>query len=173
MSNARIQAGWRIKLGFALFIVSIAWPIVLPLLSVLGLSGSLIATLTAVMLVAAEVMMLAGAAIAGKDGFVFIKQKVFGFLKSYGPAQEVSRIRYIIGLVMFFVPVTLGWAWPYIREYLPWSHEHMLVYAVTGDVLLLASLFVLGGGFWDKLRSLFIHRAYSVIPGQGSTDGVR
>lgn len=31
--------------------------------------------------------------------------------------------------------------------------------SVTGDILLLASLFVLGGDFWGKVRSLFIHHA--------------
>jgi len=27
---------------------------------------------------------------------------------------------------------------------------------VTGDLMLLASLFVLGGDFWDKIRALFV-----------------
>ena len=31
--------------------------------------------------------------------------------------------------------------------------------ALGGDLLLLASLFVLGGDFWDKIRSLFIYDA--------------
>ena len=164
MTDIRIQPGWRIKLGFALFIASIGWPVLLPLMSVLGFSGTSIATFSGAMLVAAEVMMIAGAAIAGKDGFAFIKQKIFGILKSYGPPQEVSRTRYIIGLIIFCIPVVLGWAWPYVGQFLPGLQEQLLVYAVAGDVLLLLSLFVLGGAFWDKLRSLFIHSAYAVVP---------
>ena len=31
------------------------------------------------------------------------------------------------------------------------------------DLLLLVSLFVLGGDFWNKLRALFIHDAKAVI----------
>jgi hypothetical protein len=38
---------------------------------------------------------------------------------------------------------------------LPLTQAQVLSIAVAGDVLLLASLFVLGGEFWDKLRSLF------------------
>jgi hypothetical protein len=164
MTDKQIQPGWRIKLGFALFIASIGWPVLLPLMPLLGLSGASIASFSGAMMVAAEVMMIAEAAIAGKDGFAFIKQKVFGFLKSYGPPQEVSRTRYIIGLIIFCIPVTLGWVWSYVGQYLTGLQENPLVYAIAGDVMLLISLFILGGAFWDKLRSLFIHSAYAVVP---------
>jgi hypothetical protein len=65
--------------------------------------------------------------------------------------------------------VLVGWASPYVGTYLPGFEAHPLYYAIAGDGLLLVSLFVLGGEFWDKLRSLFIHRAYPVIPEKHST----
>lgn len=164
MSDEQIQAGWRIKLGFVLFILSIAWPVLLPIMPLLGISGSTIAAFSGAMLVAAEVMILAGAAIAGREGFAFIKSRAFGLLKSFGPPQKVGRTRYIIGLILFVAPIILGWVWPYVGEYLSGFQEHALIYAIAGDVLLLISLFVLGGGFWDKLRALFIHTADAVIP---------
>jgi hypothetical protein len=34
------------------------------------------------------------------------------------------------------------------------------------DVITLASLFVLGGDFWDKVRALFLHDARAVFPAQ-------
>jgi hypothetical protein len=134
-----------------------------------GFSGSAIAAFSGAMLVAAEIMILAGAAIAGKDGFAYIKSRVFGLLKSYGPPREVGRNRYIIGLILFLVPFLFGWASPYIADDLPGFLEHPLYYASGGDALLLVSLFVLGGEFWDKLRSLFIPRAYAVIPEKQGT----
>ena len=72
MNDEQIQADWRIKLGFVLFILSIAWPLLLPVMPLVGFSGSAIAAFSGGMLVAAEVMILAGAAIAGKDGFKYI-----------------------------------------------------------------------------------------------------
>jgi hypothetical protein len=30
-------------------------------------------------------------------------------------------------------------------------------YALGGDILFVAGLFVIGGDFWDKIRSLFVH----------------
>jgi hypothetical protein len=164
MSEGRPQASWRIKIGFAIFVVSIGWPILIPILSALGMPATAIAAFSGVMVVAAELMLIAGAAIAGKEGFAFIKSTVFGFLRSYGPPSEVSRLRYTVGLVMFATPVAFGWATPYFGHHLPGFEHGQLIYAIVGDVLLLISLFVLGGGFWDKLRSLFKHNAYAVIP---------
>lgn len=158
------KAVGRIRLGFAVFIASVTWPLLLPLMPLLGLSGSAIATFSGVMLVAAEVMMIAGAAIAGKDGFALIKAKVFGFLRSFGPPQRVGPTRYRVGIAMFAAPLLFAWIAPYGAGALPVLAERPLVFAVAGDLLLIASLFVLGGDFWDKLRALFIRRARVVMP---------
>jgi hypothetical protein len=158
------KAGWRIKTGFALFIVSLVWPILLPVLPLIGLSAQSITAFAGVMLVGAEVLLVAGVAVAGKEGFAFIKQRVFGFIKSYGPPQEVSAIRYKTGLVILMLPLLYAFLSPYIGQYIPGLDEHRKVYAIAGDVLLLVALFLLGGDFWDKLRALFIHKAVAVIP---------
>jgi hypothetical protein len=166
MNETPVKAGWRIKLAFVMFIVSFGWILILPVLPLLGFSATAIATFSGVMVVVAEILMVAGAAIAGKEGFAYIKARVFGFLKSYGPPQTVSRTRYRIGLAMFVLPVLLGWIWPYAAHFFEGLDEHALVPGIAGDLVLLAGLFVLGGDFWDKLRSLFIHGAYVVIPGK-------
>jgi hypothetical protein len=164
MSDEQAQPGWRVKLGFAIFAMSIGWPVFVPIMLALGASTTTIAAISGVMVVAAEFMLIAGAAIAGKEGFAFIKATVFGFLRSYGPPREVGRLRYSIGLVMFATPLVFGWASPYFGDHLPGFERAEVIYAISFDVLLLASLFVLGGGFWDKLRSLFIHNAHALIP---------
>ncbi|HJN10100.1 MAG TPA: hypothetical protein QF564_15550 [Pirellulaceae bacterium] len=96
---------------------------------------------------------------------------MFGFLRPYGPPREVSRTRYTTGLVMFAAPIIFGWASPYFGHHLPGFESGVLIYAVAGDVLLLTSLFVLGGAFWDKLRSLFQHNAYAIFPDKLATEG--
>ena len=158
------KPGWRIKVAFTLFIASLGWPLLVPLMPLFGFSGTAIAAFSGTMLVMGELMIVAAVAIAGKQGFAYIKSKVFGVLKAYGPPKTVSRGRYIVGLVMFMVPVLLGWAGPYAGDYLPGFTENPLIYAIVGDVLLVVSLFVLGGDFWDKLRSLFIYSARAMIP---------
>lgn len=163
------QADWRVKVGFTIFAASIGWPVFIPILPLMGASATTTAAISGVMLVAAEVMLISAAAIAGKDGFAFIRSKVFGFVKAYGPPGEVSRTRYRIGMVMFATPLAFAWAAPYFGHHLPGFEHAQLVYAIAGDALLLISLFVLGGGFWDKLRALFHHDAYAVIPDMSPT----
>jgi hypothetical protein len=157
--------GWRLKLGVALFGLSIATPVLgVPLLGATGLSSAMIATVSGVMLVSAEVLGILAVAIMGKSGYAYIKNRVFGFLRQYGPPAEVSRTRYTIGLIMFGVPILFGWVTPYVANLIPGYLDNQITYAIGGDVLLLVSLFVLGGDFWDKLRALLSHGAKAVFP---------
>ena len=164
MNEGRVRVGWRTVVGFVLFTLSILWPVVIPVLPFLGASTAMTAAISGFMLLAAEVMMISAAAIAGKEGFAVIKGTLSGFLKTYGPPREVNRIRYTIGLIMFAAPLVFAWAAPYFGHHLPGYEDGQLIYAIVGDILLLSSLFVLGGGFWDKLHALVKHDAYAVIP---------
>jgi hypothetical protein len=156
--------GWRLKLGVALFGLSILFPVLgVPLVAAMGLSATTVATVSGALLVGAEVLGIAAVAVMGKSGYAYIKNRVFGFLKQYGPPAEVSRTRYTIGLVMFAVPIVFGWIAPYATDLIP-GYLGNFTYAIVGDVLLLVSLFVLGGDFWDKLRALFIRGAKAVLP---------
>jgi hypothetical protein len=57
-----------------------------------------------------------------------------------------------------------GWLAPYLSNLIPFFKTHCIAFGIVGDVLLVVSLFVLGGDFWDKIRSLFIHGAKAQIP---------
>ena len=158
--DSEFQAGWGLKAGAALFGMSILLPIAgIPLVATLGLSAAMTASVSGALLVGAEVLGVAAVAVMGKSGFAFIKSRVFGFLKQYGPPQKVSRGRYRIGLVIFCVPLLFAWLSPYIARRIPGLLSHPLPLAIGGDILILVSLLLLGGDFWDKIRSLFIHNA--------------
>lgn len=151
---------WRLVLGISIFLLSIFLPILgIPLLALLNLSAAVTASISGGMLIGAELLGIAAVAIMGKSGFTFIKNRIFGFLKQYGPPDEVSRIRYTIGLVMFCLPLLFGWISIYTYELIPDFANNPVPYAVAGDIFLVASLFVLGGDFWDKIRALFIYNA--------------
>jgi hypothetical protein len=153
-------AGWRLKLGAALFGLSILLPVAgVPLVTVIGLSTTMTASVSGALLVGAEVLGICAVAVMGKSGYAYIKNRVFGFLKQHGPPQKISRGRYNTGLVIFCVPLLFGWLSLYISKWIPELYSHPLPYAIGGDILILASLFILGGDFWDKIRSLFIHDA--------------
>ncbi len=152
------SSGWRLKAGVALFILSIAVPLIgIPVVTSLGASAAVTASTSGVLLVAAEIMGILAVVVMGKEGYAFIKNRVFGFLRQYGPPQKVSRHRYRLGLVMFSVPIVFGWLSIYAAQLIPGFTDNPLLFAVGGDILLLASFFVLGGNFWDKIRALFIY----------------
>jgi hypothetical protein len=155
---AQPAEGWRLKFGVSIFVLSILLPVAgIPLVASFGLSGTLTASLSGALLVGAEVLGVLAIAIMGKPGFQYIKSRASGLLRHYGPPSEVSRTRYNIGLIMFSIPILFGWVSIYVADHIPLFSENQLAYAIGGDLLLLASLFVLGGDFWDKIRALFIH----------------
>ena len=71
--------------------------------------------------------------------------------------------RYHIGLVLFVLPLLLGFLEPYLGHLIPGLAANRVVFCVACDLMFLSSLFVLGGEFWDKLRALFVHGAQSPI----------
>lgn len=151
---------WRLRLGVVIFLVSILLPVAgIPLVTALDLSIAITSTISGVLLVGAEVVGILAIAVMGKPGYLYIKSRMFGFLKLYGPSQEVSQYRYYIGLIMFCMPLLFGWLSIYVADYIPGFIDNPLYYAVGGDLLLLTGLFMLGGEFWDKIRSLFIYNA--------------
>ena len=147
----------RLRLGVAIFVISIVVPLLgIPAVTASAFSVTLKSTVSGVLLVGAEVFGVLAIAVMGKSGYAFIKSKVLGFLKRHGPPQEVSRLRYKIGLVMFCVPLLFAWVAVYAGDFIPGYSQNPLPYAIGGDLLLLVSLFVLGGDFWDKIRALFV-----------------
>jgi len=106
-----------------------------------------------------EVFMLVAVAVLGKPGYEFLKGKVFGFLKRFAPSDTVSLLRYRIGLVMFTLPLLIGWLQPYLADHFTVLQELPSWYFIIGDVVFITSFLVLGGDFWDKFSGLFSHKA--------------
>lgn len=159
-SSGPVISSWRLKLGVVLFLLSIALPLLgIPAVATFGLSTAMTASVSGGLLIGAEILGLVAVAVMGKSGFAFIKNRFFGFLKQHGPPQDVSRCRYTIGLVMFSVPIMFAWISIYVSDFIPGYASYPLPYAIGGDLILLLSLIVLGGNFWDKIRAIFIYDA--------------
>jgi hypothetical protein len=125
-----------------------------------ALSAGWKATLSGLLLLGLpELAILVAVAILGKSGYQYLKEKILLVIKRRVIPKEVSRTRYRLGLVVFFLPILWGWASPYVQEVSPLLSEHRIGIAVGGDVLLVVGLVLLGGEFWEKLRQLFTHRS--------------
>ncbi|KPK65082.1 MAG: hypothetical protein AMS21_05745 [Gemmatimonas sp. SG8_38_2] len=168
IAQAQAPPRGRLIAGGAVFVAGFAAPALVPIVLASGLPAEWKTGLSGLLMLGIpELAMLIAVAILGKEGFEFltggIKRGLGKFFERYGPAERVSRARYRVGLAMFGLPILLGWVAPYLGHHLPGYAANELVYAVVGDLLLFSSLFVLGGEFWDKLRSLFVHRARAVF----------
>jgi hypothetical protein len=155
----------RLTLGGVIFVVGLLCPLSIPWVVGSGLPAGWKAALSALLLLGIpELMMLVAAAVLGKSGFHFLKGLLFGFFKRHAIPKEVSPTRHRIGLALFLVPILWGWLTPYVEQGIPGYEGHRLAVGLLGDLLLVSSLFVLGGEFWEKLRALFIHRAVARFP---------
>ena len=154
------RAEWRLTLGLIMLVVGFLSPLTIPLVTASELPDKWKAIISGALAVGIpEVFSVVAIAIMGQAGFNYIKGRIFGFLKKHGPSDRVSRTRYHIGLAMFTLPVLFGWLGPYGAHLIPGYETHRFVVGLIGDAMLVASLFVLGGDFWDKVRALFIHQA--------------
>jgi hypothetical protein len=63
------------------------------------------------------------------------------------------------GIVMFFVPVVSAFLEPYIDTLWPGLRPNLWQVQALGDLMLIASVFVLGGNVWEKVRALFTRKA--------------
>ena len=148
-----------------IFVCGFLSPLLIPVVTSSDLSIGWKTTLSGLLALGIpELFMLLAVAVAGKPGFNYIKSKIFGIFKKYGPQDTVSKTRYRIGLVLFLFPIFVGWLLPYLTHLIPSYEENRYLIGFVGDIVLITSLFVLGGDFWDKLRSLFIYKAKAVFP---------
>ena len=99
----------------------------------------------------------------GKKNLVYIKDKLLAFLRLIKPPGPASRWRYRLGLVMFLLPLIPTYIMAYVPQWLPDDSPQRLYVNLAADFAFLASLFVLGGDFWDKLQALFVHDARALF----------
>lgn len=156
----------RLYLGLGVFILG--WVLALalvPLVNASEFSTSIKATLKTLLVIGCpKIFLIAAIAIMGKPGFAYLKSSVLHFFRKVGPPAEVGPWRYRIGLLMFFIPFLHGLLETYIGPVLPGGAAATTAYEKAADIVLIASLFVLGGDFWDKLRALFVRKAKAHFP---------
>jgi hypothetical protein len=157
-------APWRFRLGMILFALVLPPCAVIAPIVLSHLSLSAIAMVTSGLVIVQQFLLVAATAVLGKPGFLYLKSKLSRRVMQLAPAYTVGPVRHRIGLVMFCIPLVLDWIQTYAGNLTSALVTNRLWIDVGGDFLLLASLFVLGGNFWDKVRALFIREATAHFP---------
>jgi len=153
------QVGWRFAVGAALIVGGYGAWMLIPMAAASHLAPAVKTMITGVLAATPGLSKLGAIAVMGKAGFNALKARLFGLLRHARPKEHVSRARYSVGLVLFWVPLIIRWHQPYSSgRIIDWStHGHL--YSEINDLVMVVGLFVLGGEFWEKLRALFLYDA--------------
>jgi hypothetical protein len=151
--------GFRFYVGLVIFIASF---IMLPTGLVLRefVAGSFWkGFVLGVFWISAPLMKIGSVAILGKASYAWINYQMHYFYHKVTKPHQITLLRYNLGLVLFILPFLPNYMISFMPHLIPISLTTRYFIIVASDVMFLASLFVLGGDFWDKLRALFIYRA--------------
>jgi len=160
LQQARLVSNIRLITGGALFIGGFLSPLLIPLVTRSDLPNQWKAALsTGLVAGLSEIGMVPAVAVLGKQGFAVLKNKLFALLHRHTKPAAITAGRYRAGLVLFCLPLLVGWLTPYLARLLPSVsiESGSLVPIILLDLVFAASLLVLGENFWEKLRWLFIY----------------
>ena len=158
-----MSADTRLKLGVALLILGLVMPAGTLLVAATDWPISVKTVVSGILLFGFEIMLIPAVALMGKDNFERIWAGAMRYLKALKPAGNVSWRRYQVGLYMLVGPTLYAWIASYAPSWLPEDYVLRVLVNVGLDLITFASLFVLGGDFWDKVRALFVHDARAVF----------
>ncbi|MCD4696749.1 MAG: hypothetical protein K8S16_10970 [Bacteroidales bacterium] len=146
----------RLWVGIIVLVTGFLSPLLIPLVLSSGFSTGVKSVISGLLAFGIpELFMLIAVGIMGKEGFNYLKRYLSLVLRRYGPPDEVSPIRYRIGLFMFLLPLLVSLITPYFGHKVAFFENSKVTIMLVLHTMLFLSLFVLGGDFWDKLRGLF------------------
>ncbi|MED7819842.1 MULTISPECIES: transporter suffix domain-containing protein [unclassified Francisella] len=152
---------WKYYLGIILFCLSfVPYIIVFCIMPFLGLSAASYLAVSSVLLVSAEGMFVLSVMLLGKTIVDTIKAGIKKIFKSaFSQQKPISYKRYLLGIIMFFasliyptVVTEMILIFDKIRQV---GELNMILILFSGDVIFIASFFVLGSDFITKLKSAF------------------
>jgi hypothetical protein len=154
----------RLIIGGIFFVIGLICPVFIPLVIISDMSVGLKTLFSGLLALGIpELLWLVAISILGKPGYEYLKSVIFQFFKKYGPPSKVNRNRYRIGLVLFILPLISVLSLPYLKDVFPFYQQYALSFNISIGVVFLISLFILGGEFWNKLRSLFLYDAKVIL----------
>jgi hypothetical protein len=156
-------------MGGIVFVSGFFAPLLIPFVMQLSLSSEWKTFLAGFLALGVpEFFMLIAISIMGKEGFQFLKTKLWRMIE---PPATVGPLRYYFGLLLLLIPILFIWLWPYVESSQLWMLENRIALSLISMALVMTSLIILGGDFWDKLRGLFIYDTRAIQP-SGQTSNI-
>jgi hypothetical protein len=162
--------GWKFYVGMTLLVYSFGTFGIAALVPFVFSPSAAAAIVTGVV-ISGELGFWVSAALLGKPFVDAVKARLMASFARREPAtpRPISRRRHVFGLVLFsmsFVTYYIAMAVPFLQLSKSTELTAIVVVALTGELLFVSSLFVLGGEFWGRIKALYRW------PGQPETPGV-
>ena len=159
-----MNSNTRLATGIIMLVVGLILPMGIYPLSTTSWPAAVKTVIGGVLFFGFEIMAIPAVAIMGKDNFERIMARALGWFSKMKPSGNIGKVRHALGILLFILPVLPTYVMAYAPGWLPDTSVQRLGVNLSADGMFLASLFVLGGDFWDKLRALFVREARAVFP---------
>jgi len=152
-----LKRDWRFYCGMAAIVLSIILPLSALAVPMLGLPTTQSALLAGALVAGApEVLVILAAALLGKDTFQYFVHKIKGMLRSALPDRPASKLRYYTGLAVILLSWIPAYVCAYAPSVMPGGNARITTLAVM-DLAFVASVVLMGGEFWEKVRRIFVY----------------
>jgi hypothetical protein len=147
---------WRFYLGMTALTLSIIMPVFALLVPFLGLSVAHSALVAGLLIGGGpEVLALIAVALLGKATFHYFLHRVKKFFRRELLEKSASKGRYYAGLVINIASWLPLYLYGYLPAIMPGGSMRIYILA-SADLIFVASMFVMGAEFWEKVRKIFV-----------------
>ena len=157
LKEPTLKRDWRFYAGVTAIILSVVMPLGAFIVPVLGLPTAQSALLAGLLVAGApEVLCILAIALLGQDTFQYFVHKAKAAFRRAILDRPASKLRYYTGLAI----ILLSWLPAYIYAYFPTALPggNVRIYILAGmDLAFVASVFLMGGEFWEKVRRIFVY----------------
>ncbi len=157
-----VKKDWKFCLGIILFIYSFIPSIFSWILVFSGIPFGEYFIFVVVFVASGQIAFIISIALLGKTVIQMIKSKFYSYLKlNYFNRESyyISYRRHLFGIILLiasFVPYFITEILILFGYSITYGETPLILYIlVGGDVAFIISLFVLGSGFWERLKDLF------------------
>src|SRR5262249_6522917 len=152
-----LERGWRFYTGVTALGLAVIKPLRAPAVPMLGLSTAQSALLAGALVAGVpEVLGILADALLGKSTFQYLTHRVSSALRRAVVERPASRARYYAGLVIVLVSWLPAYLYAYVPGVMPYGPARIYILAAM-DLAFVASVFLMGGEFWEKVRRIFVY----------------
>jgi len=166
-----IKKDWKYYTGITLFVYCWIPYIIVGFIPLLGFSGVETVSIMTILVATAEVAFFVSVLLLGKPFLEAIKSKIKRFIfrkEAVATAPYISKGQHYVGVTLFFLSflpyfiTEIAMLLDYPKE---GGHVVLLGVLLLGDALFMASLFILGSEFWDRLKKLLAWPGKNLVSG--------